>query len=307
MTLLRRMRPNAVLLALGAAIAAVWLVPAPHPANILSITVLDVGQGDAIVVHTPRGHTLIIDAGRSLGSDDEGRRVVLPYLRSQGIRRVDALLLTHPDDDHVGGATSILDRISVGWLIVSPVRSTAWHYVRALRTARRRHIPIVHVVRGEVIRFPDGVTAQVLNPPEDAPRHREYRDNSLSIVLRVQFGRTAALLTGDADLPAERDMIAAGMPLRAEVLKLGHHGSKSSSSDEFLDAVRPRIAIVSAGLHNAFGHPHPTVLARLRARRISVYRTDYQGAVRVVSDGNGWQVRTATALPALAPAALGTR
>lgn len=291
----RRNIPNVILLGLAAAIAAIWLVPAPRHAGTLSITVLDVGQGDGIVARTPGGRVLIVDAGRSAGSDDEGRRVIIPYLRSQGIYYVDALLLTHPDDDHVGGAASILDRVSVGRLIVSPVQSTAWHYVRALRTARRHNVPIVRVVRGTTIRFTDGVAAQVLNPPADPQKHGELRDNSLSIVLRVQFGSTACLLTGDADLPAERDMLASGLPLRAQVLKLGHHGSKSSTSDAFLDAVRPRIAIVSAGLHNAFGHPHPSVLARLASRRIAVYRTDYQGAIRAISDGTRWRVSTEVA------------
>ncbi|MGC8666535.1 MAG: ComEC/Rec2 family competence protein [Chthonomonadales bacterium] len=306
MTMLRRNAPNAILLTIAAAVAAVWLTPLPRQTGVFSVTVLDVGQGDAIVLRTPAGHVLIVDAGRTLGSDDEGRRVVLPYLRSQGIRRVNALLLTHPDDDHVGGAVSILDRIPVDRLIVSPIRSAAWHYLRAIRTARRRGIPILQVVRGNIIRFHDGVTAQVLNPPADPSKHGELRDNSLSIVMRVQYGATACLLTGDADLPAERDMLASGVPLRAEVLKLGHHGSKSSSSDAFLDAVRPRIAIVSAGLHNSFGHPHPEVLTRLQARRIAVYRTDYQGAIRAISNGKQWRVSTSTAIGAPAGTASGT-
>ncbi len=272
-----------------------WLwARALSPVPLLTVTFLDVGQGDSIIVRTPAGHTLIVDAGRASPYDDEGRRVVVPFLRTQGINSVDALLLTHPDDDHVGGASSILERVRVGRVLISGLTLTSASYTRALNTARRLGVPIVTVRRGQKLDFRDGVVADVLNPPGgDVPPDRAHADNNGSLVVRVREGETAVMLTGDAEEPAEQDIIASGLDLRADVLKLGHHGSRTSSSEEFLDAVHPKLAIVSAGIRNQFGHPHPEVLQRLATRGIRVLRTDLDGAITITSDGHTLRATTA--------------
>jgi len=288
------LRADPLRIALLAALALLtgwvwWRVFAPPP--VLRVTVLDVGQGDSLVIQTPGGRVLIVDAGRAMGEDDVGRRVVLPFLRAQGINRVDALLLTHADDDHVGGAATLLERITIDRLLVSAVPSDAPLYRRILQAARRRSIPILSLARGQTLDFHDGVIAEILNPPPEGPPGREHPDNNASLVLRLRYGSTALLLTGDAEREAEKDMLRAGADLRADVLKVGHHGSLTSSSERFLEAVRPRVALLSAGRGNPFGHPHRDILARLAARRIRVFRTDRDGAIALVSDGRALKTR----------------
>ena len=252
----------------------------------LEVTFLDVGQGDSIVITTPDDHTMVVDTGRSSPTDDSGRKVVLPFLRSKGMNSIDALLLTHPDDDHIGGAVTILNRIRVGRLLVSAVPSNAPNYVRVLDTANKQRVPIFHLARGQTIDFHDSAFADVLNPPANGSPSREHADNNGSLVLRIRRDDTSILLTGDAEVEAEKDMISDGEDLNADILKLGHHGSKTSSSDEFLDNVNPKVAIVSAGKHNLFGHPSPLVMDRVQSRRIRVFRTDRDGAITVTSDGH---------------------
>lgn len=253
-----------------------------QPPPRLTVTFLDVGQGDSIVVQTPGGHTLIVDAGRRMDTDDMGRRVLVPFLRTQGINRVDALLLTHSDEDHIGGAVSVLQRMAVSRLLLSaeiPVSTSLYHHV--LETARQKGTALVNLARGQTLNFQDGVTAELLNPPTvgiPSP-------NNASLVLRMRYGTTSLLLTGDAEEGAERDMTAACPDLHADILKLGHHGSRTSTTEQFLQAVHPQAAIVSVGANNIFGHPNPQVLERLEARHIPLFRTDRDGAIVVVSDG----------------------
>ncbi len=252
----------------------------------LEVTFLDVGQGDSIVVSTPGNHTLVVDTGRSTSDDDAGRSIVLPFLRSKGLNGIDALLLTHPDDDHIGGAISILERLRVGRLLVSGIPSNAPNYVRTLSIARKRRVPIVQLARGQVLDFHDSVTAEVLNPPTNGSPSRNHADNNGCLVVRIQRQDTSILLTGDAEVEAEQDMLSDGEGLHADVLKLGHHGSKTSSSNEFLDSVKPKVAIVSAGIRNVFGHPNPLVMERVESRGIKIFRTDRDGAITVSSDGH---------------------
>jgi competence protein ComEC len=260
-----------------------WLALRPAPPR-LTVTFLDVGQGDAIVVQTPSGQVMAIDAGRSTPEGDEGRTTVVPFLRAQGINRLHGMLLTHPDDDHTGGAASILEQIPVDRLFINGAPSDAPGYRRALETARRRGAQIVTLARGQRLVFRDGVRAEVLNPPSDLLSDPSS-DNENSLALRIVYGETEFLLTGDAGSEAEEAMLRSGADLRADVLKLGHHGSRTATSERFLEAVRPQAAIVSAGPRNVYGHPHAETMRRLETRGIPVFRTDRDGAVTVHSDG----------------------
>jgi competence protein ComEC len=268
-----------------------WLALQPLP-PCLRVTFLDVGQGDAIVLQTPKGHVMVVDTGRATPEDDMGRRVVLPFLRAQGVNRVDALVLTHPDIDHIGGAISLLQRITVRYLLLPPSTSDDPLYRHIQEAAERRRIPVRTLARGERIEFSDGVAAEVLHPSVRSA-FEQHPDNNASLVLRLRYGRTSLLLTGDTEEEAERDMLRAGENVRADVLKLGHHGSLTSSSESFLEAVRPQVAIVSAGRGNVYGHPHPEILARLEARHIRLFRTDRNGAITIVSDGREMKIATA--------------
>ncbi len=273
----------------------VWALVASVP-PLLTVTLLDVGQGDAIVVQSPGGRVLVVDTGPISQADDMGRRVVLPFLRSQGIGRIDALLLTHPHDDHVGGAASLLERIPVARILVPTTDSSEAVYRHVLAAAEGRRVPVVILERGQALDFGDGLRAEVLNPS----RNSASSPNNGSLSIRLRFGNAAIVLTGDAESDAEAEM-ADSCDLGADVLKLGHHGSRTSTTERFLDSVRPQAAIVSVGARNIFGHPNPAVMSRLSGRRIPVFRTDRDGAITVVSDGKRVAVRRTRTAAAIEP------
>jgi competence protein ComEC len=260
--------------------AFAWPPPAPRHGEAW-LTTLDVGQGLAIVVRTRR-HALLYDAGPAYGPEaDSGGRVVLPFLRTQGIVRLDAMVLTHADRDHVGGALSVLQAIETD-RIVSSLDDA--HPALVLGTAR------VPCSRGQHWSW-DGVSFRVLHPAE-----RSGRVNNRSCVLEVRTGARAMLLAGDIERDAEAALVAVaglhGAP-RADVLLVPHHGSITSSSAAFLAAVAPRWAIVSVGYRNRFGHPHRAVIARYRAAGAQLMRSDHHGAIEVRLSLDAVAVRSA--------------
>jgi competence protein ComEC len=274
----------------------------------LEATILDVGQGDAIFVVSPQGQTLLIDGGGAFrgfpghperGGMDPGEEAISPYLWSRGFRKIDVVALTHAHQDHLGGLTAILENFRVGRLWIGR-EATSPALARLEELARAKHISIEHEGRGQT--FPwSGTEAAFFWPGASSGEIASAAQNNDSLVLRLRYGNRTILLPGDAEKDAERTMLAddAGEGLRADVLKVGHHGSKNSTMPEFLAAVRPRMAIISTGEENPYGHPSPALLARLQDAGVSVYRTDRDGAVRVVTDGESLTVSCFVACPAL--------
>jgi competence protein ComEC len=263
------------------------ILPAPR---IMRVTFLDVGQGDAIVVETPGGRRLVVDTGPRSETTSQGLLTVVPYLRSTGAQVIDALLLTHADSDHVGGAPDLLQTMEVRRLVVSGEGEESAAMREVLQTARRRGVEIVRIRRGQGLDFRDGVIAQVIHP-QSGHLAKEERDNNASLVLRLRYMSTSLVLTGDAEEGAEQRMILSRQPLGADILKIGHHGSRTSTSPEFLRAVHPQAAVISCGRHNAFGHPHAQITSRLDEAAIPVFRTDRDGAIMVESDGRTIRIR----------------
>jgi competence protein ComEC len=281
-------------LAVGSAALAllVWpLAPRLGPEG-LEIHFLDVGQGDAVAIRTPGGRWVLVDAGPADARFDAGERRVVPFLRGEGARRVEVMVLTHPHLDHIGGARAVLDAFPVGQVVDPGHAVGSEPYLDLLARiegsnarwveARSGRSFVLDEVRFDML-WPDPET---LDATEDA--------NQISVVLRVSYGGFALVLPGDAGAGVEHLLVDRhGPDLRAEVLKLGHHGSSTSSSDAWLDAISPRLAVVSAGRNNRFGHPARDVMERVTRRGIAVGRTDQEGTVSVIvaPGGERWSRR----------------
>jgi competence protein ComEC len=260
----------------------------------LRVTVLDVGQADAIVVQTPRGHVVLVDAGgrlergaQSSGSVAEavGERIVVPFLLRHGIHALDAIVLSHPHGDHAGGVAPALRRLHVELFADGGQRYGGHAYQDALATARAARVPIVYPRAGMEWRMDDGVILHFLGPslPFIANSRNDINENSVAFTLR--YRSFCMLFTGDAGASAEDRFLSEGTDLRCDVLKVGHHGSGYSSTPPFIEAVHPRYAIVSVGRHNLFGHPAPSTLQTLQRYGAQIYRTDENGAITITSDG----------------------
>jgi competence protein ComEC len=244
---------------LASALLAMW--PALRPADgRLHVTVLDVGQGDAIVVEGPDGRVVLVDAGAGGPYRlDAGERVVAPFLWNRGILRLAAAVITHADIDHAGGMAAVREVFTI---------NEAWDGAPGLT--------------------PLALGGATVTPLATAATGR----NDAARVLRIDFGRASVLLASDIEAAGEQALVASGAPLGSAVLKVPHHGSRTSSGPELLAAVRPAVALVSVGARNTYGHPDASVLARLAAAGSDVYRTDRDGALLLETDGHALTVTT---------------
>lgn len=261
------------------------------PDRSLRITVLDVGQGDAIFIACPNGRTLLVDGGARTPFYDAGARVILPFMRAKGYRRVDTIIVTHPDLDHYGGLRAVVESVDVGEVLSSGVRSESRSY-RAWREAvDQLGIPYRAVVRGDTLAALGGVRGLFLHPdPLFLTGSVKPNTNEVSVVLRLSLGAFSMLLTGDIEEKGEAATVRRPSMLTSTVLKSPHHGSRSSSGTAFLNAVDPEAVAVSAGMYNNFGHPAPEVIERYRRRGAEVFRTDEGGAVMIRSNGRSWDI-----------------
>jgi competence protein ComEC len=292
----RRRIAALALLSLG----TVAVVVPTHAQPGFSVVMLDVGQGDGIIVRTPHGHTIMFDTGGRLeigaGEDSSaetiGERIVVPYLIRSAVRHVDGLILTHPHGDHVGGCAPILRDLGAAWIADGGQPYDGHAYRDCIAIARARGVPIHEPRAGEVWHTDDGVTLRFLSPSEPflADTGDDVNENSIVVMLEYQGFRM--LFMGDAGQNAERRLLASGIDLHADVLKVGHHGSAYASTPAFIAAVDPKVALISVGRRNRFGHPAPATIATLVRRGIHVYRTDACGAVTVRATG-----RVTTMLP----------
>jgi beta-lactamase superfamily II metal-dependent hydrolase len=261
---------------------------APPAGDVLTVAFLDIGQGDAILIRSPGGMTMLIDGGNS---DKDGREVILPKLREWGADRLDVMVATHPDADHIGGLPFVLENFEVGSVALTGQLHSTQVYERFLTDIRDRQVSAIPVRTGTSIPFDSAVTVEVLGP-DDRFVQDEDEANDASIVIRLTYGQASFMLTGDAEDAEETAILAGGADLRSAVLKVGHHGSRSSTGEAFLSAVDPQIGVISAGEDNRYGHPHQDVLDRLSQHGVTVYRTDLSGTITITTDGSTISVET---------------
>lgn len=314
--IVRRWRLCAAAAVATALLGAVYLAPGVAAAldPRLHVDAIDVGQADCILVRAPGMRAMLVDGGGRLergGSsavvaqpigDRIATRVVLPFLLRHWVLHLDAVVLTHPHGDHVGGMPVILTRERVDRVYDSAQLYAGPAYQRALEVMRERHIRWIRAQRGAAFDLGPDARVQVLAPELPLITGSSSDINNNSVVLRLTFRRVAILLTGDAQAEAEARLLShGGADLRADILKVGHHGSAYSSTPQFLAAVRPKIAVISCGLHNVFGHPSPRTLDALREAGARTYRTDLDGGISIATDGASIQAERTVKRPAGAP------
>lgn len=265
-------------------------VGAQDRANLTALPVnvfyIDVGQGDCELIHTPSGN-ILIDAGESL---PENAAKIISFAKQLEIEKFDCVIATHPHSDHIGSMADVLEKIPADQIIMPELPEeetpTTRVYENLLDTITRLEIPVLPAVPGEQYEIA-GVTLEILAPLEE-----DENLNNMSVVVKMRYQDASFLFDGDAESGSERAMLASGEDLRADILKAGHHGSRTSSTKDYLEAVRPEIAVISCGEGNSYGHPHQQTLDKFNALGIRSFRTDINGTITIGTDGNTCEVIT---------------
>jgi competence protein ComEC len=255
--------------------------PAPAAPAGIQVTCLDVGQADSILVQV-LGSNMLIDAGTNAAAAS-----LTNTLKNKGITKFDVVVGTHPHEDHIGGLDTVINQFAVEKIFMPGVSATSKTFEDVMQAIKNKGLTITNPVPGTSFNL-NSATCAIL-----APNSPKYEDaNSYSIVIRVLYGGFSFLFTGDAQIDSEKEMLDRGYALKSDVLKVGHHGSSTSTSPDFLKAVAPRVAVISVGKDNDYGHPHNETLNKLNAAGIKTYRTDLNGSVIVSSDGGNYTIKT---------------
>ncbi|WP_052675997.1 excalibur calcium-binding domain-containing protein [Paenibacillus sp. IHBB 10380] len=244
------------------------------PTGILTVHYIDVGQGASQLILTPSGKTMLIDGGNN---DDEQR--IVNYLKKQGVKKVDILIGTHPDADHIGGLDAVVNAFEIGSIYMPKVSSNTKTFESLLTSIANKNLKVTTAKAGIDLKLDDQLIVNMIAPVNT------YDDtNDMSAVIKITFGSNSFLFTGDAEAKSEKDLLANGTNLKSDVLLVGHHGSNSSTSQSFLNAVNPAYAVIQVGENN-YGHPTSNILKRLADKKIKIYRNDEQGNIIFTSDG----------------------
>ncbi|AFK87466.1 MULTISPECIES: ComEC/Rec2 family competence protein [Thermoanaerobacterium] len=244
--------------------------------GLLKVHFIDVGQGDSIFIESPGGKTMLIDAG----VPEMGKKVV-DYIKSLGVTKIDILVGTYPHEDHIGGMDRVIESFEIGKFYMPKVTTNTRTFEYVLNAAKNKGLKIDVAKAGVTLDLGHSVSAEMI-----APNSSKYDDlNEYSAVIKLVYKNTSFLFTGDAGAESEREMIEKGYDLKSDVLKVGHHGSSTSTTASFLDDVSPKYAVISCGKGNDYGHPHSSTLKKLKNRNIPVYRTDECGTIVASSDG----------------------
>lgn len=262
----------------AAAIPVFWIFY-HHPRE-LEVDFLDVGQGDAILIKSPYGQNILIDGGPD--------KIILNRLAENinfADNKIDLMVLTHPHDDHVSGLSGVIKQYNVKKIIYTGVVHTGPNYLAWLGLIRDQKIPLVIINRPQTIKLGEDCELKILYPLRSIAGKETDNLNNSSIVIKLVYGQTKFLFAGDMEKEIEEELMTSGVDLSADVLKTGHHGSNTSTSDDFLKTVKPKFAVIEVGKDNSFGHPSLRVLKRMERAGVKIYRTDSDGTIEFFSDG----------------------
>jgi competence protein ComEC len=251
----------------------------------LSVVFFDIGQGDAIFIETSKGNKILIDGGpdsailEKLGES-------LPFWD----RTIDLIILTHPDSDHLAGLLEVLRSYKVKNILWTGILMDTADFKKWQELIKREEAEIYLAQAGQKIIISPKIVLEVLHPFENLAGKSFKNVNNTSIILKLDFGETSFLFTGDAYKSAEKELIGKGADIDSDILKIGHHGSKTSSAEEFIGQVSPEVAVISVGRNNRYNHPHPETLAVLEKYGINIFRTDSDGDVKIISNGKNYAI-----------------
>lgn len=289
---LRKVPPEHFLLLLLAMTAvSLWMFVIHVLPKPLEVTFFDVGKGDAILIRGPKGRTVLIDGGSS-NVPDVGKSLLVPNLMVLGVRRLDAIIMTHSDSDHINGIPAILTAIPVGMILDPEMPDEETCYQQLVTVASDKGIPRFRIRAGDEVNLGAGARLRILAPGTTLLTGTTSDTNNNSVVCLLEYRHARMLFTGDLESEGEHQLLAQHVDLHADVLKVAHHGSRNGTTTEFLHTVAPAMAVISCPTGGSGTHPAPETLARLRAGGIKILRTDVSGQIRLHTDGNGWQVKT---------------
>lgn len=260
----------------------------------LQVHYIDVGQGASQLIIGPTGKTMLIDAG-----DNSMEETVVGYLQQAGVKKIDILIGTHPDADHVGGLDKVIDHFDIGKIYMPRIQANTKTYESVLQSIKAKNLKVSTAKAGLSLDWEPGIDVKMI-----APVHTYDDPNENSAVIHLTYGQTSFLFTGDAEAQSEADILKSGAELKADVLLVGHHGSKTSTSQEFLNKVDPSYAVIQVGKDNKYGHPAQETLKRLSNKGIQIYRNDKQGNIVFTSNGatlkvseNSWTYTASSTAP----------
>ncbi|AJP12226.1 TPA: MBL fold metallo-hydrolase [Clostridioides difficile] len=243
--------------------------------SLLSIHMIDVGQGDSILVQTPTNKNILIDGG-----DEDSENIIISYLRQKRIKTIDIIIATHPDSDHIGSLDNIIKKFNVNSIYMPEQSTDSEAYQNLINSCTDKNLSIQHLYKNDVLNIDNNINIYVLSPS-----YIQEESNLNSIVFKLTFNDNSFLFMGDAEEENEKEILHSFKLNNINFIKIGHHGSNSSSSLEFIKKISPDIAAISCGYKNQYGHPHREVINNLKQNHVSIYRTDRIGDIVFYSDG----------------------